>query len=159
MDPDDFELIETLDRKALELHPVWKTYRAGDRPWILSWGVAPARLDTELARFGYCGPEPLFPVLAFDPLPECAELAVAAELRLAAGTVLPGYLLGPLAFGVFTDVEYTFNRGLPRPALRNAERLAAQLGLSHDAIFPIRYRCAVGGPDGHPIRGEIARPW
>jgi len=159
MDPADFELIETLDRKALELHPVWKTYRAGDRPWILSWGVEPAWLDAELERFGYCGPEPLFPVIDCDPLPDRGELAVAAEVRLSSGAVLPGYRLAPLAFGVFADHEYTFNQGLPRFALRNAEHLAAALGISRDEVFPITFRCAVRGPDGRPLVGEIAAPW
>jgi hypothetical protein len=159
MEPDAFALIERLDRKALERHPVWKTYRPGDRPWILSWGVDPAVLDAELERFGYCGPEPLFPVLACDPLPDRSEMAVAAELRLASGAVLPGYLLEPLAFGVFADAEYTFNRGLPRYALQNAERLAAALGISRDEVFPITWRSAVHRPDGRPHSGEIPAPW
>lgn len=159
MDPEDFELIETLDRKAFERHPVWKTYRSGDRSWILSWGVEPAWLDAELERFGYCGPEPLFPVLEYDPLPERGEVAVGVELELASGAVVPGYLLEPLAFGVFADVEYTFNRGLPRFALRNAERLAATLGISRDEVFPVRYRSAVRRSDGSPLEGEIGELW
>jgi len=159
MEPDEFELIETLDRKALERHPVWKTFRAGDRAWILSWGVDPARLDAELERFGYCGPEPLFPVLAYDPLPERSELAVSAQLRIASGAELPGYLLEPLAFGIFGDAEYTFNRGLPRHAFRNAERLAASLGISRDRVFPITWCSEVRGPDGRPLAGEIPAPW
>jgi hypothetical protein len=159
MKPEDFELIETLDRAALERHPVWKTYRPGDRAWVLSWGVEPDWLDGELERFGYCGPEPLFPVLEYDPLPERSEIAVAVELRLASGQVLPGYLLEPLAFGVFAGVEYTFNRGLPRFALRNAERLASELGISRDQVFPIHYRSGVRDHDGRPLEGQITEPW
>jgi hypothetical protein len=121
--------------------------------------VEAGRLDAELERFLYCGPEPLFPVLECEPLPEGREIVVAAEIRLASGVALPGYLLDPLAFGVFTDCEYTFNRGLSRHALQTAERLGAEFGVSRNEVFPLTYRCAVRGPDGRPVVGEIAAPW
>ena len=159
MKPEDFEMVETLDRAALERHPVWKTYRAGDRASILAWGVEPSWLDAELERFGYCGPEPLFPVLECDPLPEGSEIVVAAEIRLASGATLPGYLLEPMAFGVFADSEYTFNRGLSRHALQTAERLGAEFDVSREEIFPMSYRCVVRGTDGRPLVGEIVAPW
>jgi len=121
--------------------------------------VEPGRLDAELERFPYCGPDPLFPVLECEPLPEGNEIVVAAEIRLASGAVLPGYLLEPLAFGVFAGCEYTFNRGLPRHALQTAERLGAEIGVSRDEVFPLSYRCAVRGSDGRPLVGEITAPW
>lgn len=160
MKPREFELIETVDREALARHPVWKTYRPGDRAWILGWGVEPGRLAAELERFGYCGPEPLFPVLECDPWPGgLSEVVVAARMRLSAGLELPGYRIEPLAFGVFHEHEYAFNRGLPSHALRTAERLGAALGIPRAEVFPMTYRCAVRGPDGQPLTGEIAAPW
>ena len=160
MKPESFELIETVDRDALARHPVWKTYRASDRPWILAWGVDPSRLDAQLERLAYCGPAPLFPVLEYAPLAEkCDDLVVAAELRLAAGSLLPGYLLEPLAFGVFADHEYTFNRSLPDHARQMAERLASELGIAREQVFPMTYRSAVHGPGGGPLTGEILAPW
>jgi hypothetical protein len=159
MKPEEFELIERVGPEALARHPVWKTWRSSDRPRVLAWGVDPAALDAALERFGYCGPEPLFPVLECDPLPDDAELVVAARMRLASGHELPGYRMAPLAFGVFTPHEYAFNRGLPRFALQMAERLGAELGIARDEVFPMRWRAPVRAPDGSPLEGEIPAPW
>jgi hypothetical protein len=160
MKPEEFELVERVGPEALARHPVWKTWRVGDRPRVLAWGVDPAALDAALQRFGYCGPEPLFPVLACERLPDRSELFVAARFELASGHVLPGYLLPPLAFGLFaSEHEVAFNRSLPGFARRMADKLAAELGISPDGIFPIRWRSSVRGPEGEPLAGEIAAPW
>jgi hypothetical protein len=160
MEPDAFEMIETLDREALSRHPVWTPFRPADRPWILAWGVAPERLDEQLALYAFCGPEPLFPVLDRERLPARSDLIVAAEVTLSCGVGLPGYVLAPHAWGVFTDrAEFVFNRGLPGASRRSAERLAAALGVLVASVFPMRYRMALPGPDGACAEGEFPAPW
>jgi len=65
----------------------------------------------------------------------------------------------PLAFGVFAKHEYVFNRGLPEYARKVAGRLAAELGVAVEAIFPIAWRAPVQATDGGPLAGEIPAPW
>lgn len=161
MEPDAFEMIETLDREALSRHPVWTPFRPADRPYILAWGVAPERLDEQIALYAFCGPDPLFPVLDRTGLPARPDLIVAAHFELGtSGLELPGYVLAPHAWGVFTDrCEFVFNRGLPGASRRSAERLAAALAVSVQAVFPMRYRSGLPSPDGARSEGEFAAPW
>jgi len=163
MEPDAFEMVETLDREALARHPVWTPFRPSDRPYILAWGVPPERLDQQIALYQFCGPDPLFPVLDGARLPARPDLIVAARLTLGAtGVELLGYVLAPHAWGVFTErAEHVFNRGLPAASRRSAERLATALGLAvaPEALFPMRYRTAPGGADAARSEGEFPAPW
>jgi hypothetical protein len=167
MEPEAFEMVETLDRGALERHPVWTPFRPADRPWILAWGVPPERLDQQIALYQYCGPDPLFPVLDRGRLPARPDLIVAARFTLGAtGAGCPGYVLAPHAWGVFTErSEHVFNRGLPAASRRSAERLLAALGLAvaPEHAFPMRYRTTLPGwtlrprRESSPPPGEPAR--
>ncbi len=160
MQPAGFEMVEMLSPDALERHPVWTPFRPEHRPWILGWGVTPERLDAELERYEYCGPEPLVPVLDCEPLPDREDLIFAATVRLACGRELPGYQMPPLAFGVFAEgQDWSFNRSLPSFARRVAEKLAAALGIQVEGIFPMRWEAPVKGPDGERLSGEIVAPW
>jgi hypothetical protein len=163
MEPEAFEMVESLDREALARHPVWTPFRPADRPWILAWGVPPERLDQQIALYQYCGPEPLFPVLDCGRLPARPDLIVAARFTLGeTGLELPGYVLAPHAWGVFTErAEHVFNRGLPVASRRSAERLVADLALAvaPEALFPMRYRAALAGADTVQSEGEFAAPW
>jgi hypothetical protein len=163
MEPEAFEMVETLDREALARHPVWTPFRPADRPWILAWGVPPERLDQQIALYQYCGPEPLFPVLDRGRLPARPDLIVAARITLGAtGVELPGYVLAPHAWGVFSGGgEHVFNRGLPAASRRSAERLVAALGLAvaPEAVFPMRYRTEPTDAVAAPDEGEFPAPW
>jgi len=158
---DTFEMIETLSRAALERHPVWTHYdKPEDRDVILGWGVPRQALDEEIARYEFCGPQPLYPVLEFDPLPPKDHLIVGATFALANGTTLTGYLLEPHAFGLFVEnQEFCFNRSLASLSDRTAGRLAAALGERPDELFPMRYTTGVRASDGRTIEGEIDRFW
>jgi hypothetical protein len=156
MRPEEFEMRETLDREALERHPIWTPFRKGDRPWILGWGVPAERLDAELERYSYCGLEPLFPVLESERVPDRPDVLVAASVELAAGRRLPGYRLSPWVVGIFAaGREWVFNRGLPAQARRTALDLARALGTAPEAILPLRFRTIVPGPDGLPVEGAF----
>lgn len=154
-----FAMRETLRREDLDRHPVWAPFRAGDRDWILGWGVRPERLDDELERYDYCGPEPLFPVLDLEKIPDREDLVVAARVTLADRSELPGYRLAPHVVGVFAQGrEWVFNRSLPARACSQAAALARALGTSPEGVLPLRYRCRVSAPEGTAIEGVFALP-
>jgi hypothetical protein len=161
IDADTFEMIETITRELLEVHPVWTHYEEPrDRDAILSWGVPVKALDEEISRYEYCGPQPLYPVLRFDPLPRKDHLIVAASFETACGIALPGYLLEPHAFGLFVDDrEFCFNRNLVGLSARTANELESALGEKLERVFPIRYATGLRGHDGRAIEGEIERYW
>jgi len=158
---DTFEMIETLTRDALEVHPVWTHYeKSEDRDTILSWGVPVKALDDELARYEYCGPRPLYPVLQLDPLPSKDHLIVAAAFETACGIALSGYVLDPHAFGLFVgDQEFCFNRNLVGVSARAAAKLGAALADEPGRLFPLRYASRFRSHDGRAIEGEIERYW
>jgi hypothetical protein len=158
---DTFEMIETLTRGALEAHPVWTHFeKADDRDTILGWGVPVSLLDEEIARYEYCGPQPLYPVLQLDPLPQREHLIVAAIFDAACGVELPGYVLEPHAFGLFVgDREFCFNRNLAGISARAAAALASELAEEAERLFPLRYATGFRTHDGRAIEGEIERFW
>jgi hypothetical protein len=158
---DSFEMIETLTREALERHPVWTYYeQSDDRDLILGWGVRGKTIDDEIARYEFCGPQPLYPVLQLDPLPRMPHLIVSVSFRTDCGTSLPGYLLEPHAFGVFIgDREICFNRNLVGRSARAAAELGAALDRDPEHLFPLRYAAGLQTDDGREINGEIERFW
>lgn len=158
---DTFEMIETLTRKALEAHPVWTHYeKSKDRDAILSWGVPVSTLDDEIARYEYCGPQPLYPVLQLDPLPRKEHLIVAAVFEASCGIELPGYVLEPHAFGLFVgDEELCFNRNLKSVSARAAAKLESALAEEPGSLYPLRYASNLRSHDGRVIEGEIERYW
>ena len=158
---DTFEIIETLTRDALETHPVWTHYeKPSDRDAILSWGVSVKALDDEIARYEFCGPQPLYPVLQLDPLPRKEHLIVAAVFEAACGIALPGYVLEPHAFGLFVgDREFCFNRNLVGLSARTAGELESALAEEIERLFPLRYASGLRRHDGGAIEGEIERFW
>ena len=158
---DTFNMIETLTREALEAHPVWTHYeKPRDRDAILSWGVPVTALDDEIARYEYCGPQPLYPVLQLDPLPPTEHLIVAAVFETAGGIALPGYVLEPHAFGLFVgDQEFCFNRNLVGVSARAAAKLGSALAEEPRSLFPLRYASGLRSHDGRTIEGEIQRYW
>jgi len=158
---DTFEMIETLTREALEAHPVWTHYEEpDDRDAILSWGVPVKALDDEIARYEFCGPQPLYPVLQLDPLPRKEHLIVAAVFEAACGITLPGYLLEPHAFGLFVgDREFCFNRNLVGVSARAAAKLGSALAEGPERLFRLRYATGLRRHDGGAIEGEIERFW
>lgn len=160
MKPHEFRMIETLSPEALEEHPVWAPFRPDDRARVLAWGVAPERLDAELERYGYCGLEPLYPVLEPEGLHDPTDHFVAVTAWLACGVELPGYLLEPQAFGVFVaERDFTFNRGLEDFSQRTAGRLAEALGVDAGSVFPLRYRSRVRRAGAARWEGSIDAPW
>jgi hypothetical protein len=158
---EDFEMIETLTREALGAHPVWTHYeKPEDRDAILGWGVPVKALDDEIARYEYCGPQPLYPVLQLDPLPRKEHLIVGAIFNAACGIELPGYVLEPHAFGVFVgDREFCFNRNLVDLSARAAAKLESALAEEAERLFPFRYSTGLRTHDGRAIEGEIERYW
>jgi len=158
---DSFEMIELITREALERHPVWAHYeRSDDHNRILGWGVRGETLDGEIARYEFCGPQPLYPVLQLDPLPRMPHLVVSVSFHTSCGISLPGYLLEPHAFGVFIgDHEICFNRNLRSLAARTAAGLGAALDRDPECLFPLRYAAALRTDDGREISGEIDRFW
>jgi hypothetical protein len=161
IDADSFEMIETLTREALEAHPVWTHYEEPrDREAILSWGVPVKALDDEIARYEYCGPQPLYPVLQLDPLPRKEHLIVGTVFEAACGIALPGYVLEPHAFGLFVgDREFCFNRILVGLSARAAGELESALAEEIERLFPLRYASGLRRHDGGAIEGEIERFW
>jgi len=158
---DTFEMIETLTREALQKHPVWTHYEESeDRNVILGWGVGVKTVDDEIARYEFCGPQPLYPVLQIDPLPRRPHLIVAVTFDTACEIALPGYLLEPHAFGIFIDdQEFCFNRNLIGLSARTAAKLGSTLGEDPERLFPLRYAAGLRAGDGRAIRGEIERYW
>ncbi len=146
---EEFEMRERLAAEDLAWHPVWAPFRAGDRARVLGWGVAPERLDAELERYAYCGPDPLFPVLESEAMPGRADLVVAGSLQFSGGAVLSSaYRIAPHVVGLFVKGrEWVFNRFLPERAERAGRELAAALGLPTDAIFPMHFRGRLPGFD------------
>lgn len=138
--PGDFELIERISREALASHPVWTHYEAdvdGDR--ILAWGVSSTSLAGQEQLFKACGLIPLYPVLDLSALDGDEDVMLAARFRTGSGAEFEGYLLEPLAFGLFHEgEEYSFNRSLPDFSAREAQRLAEAAGIAEDALLPLR---------------------
>lgn len=162
LDAKSFRFIEMFTRDDLAQHPVWHHFDEGrDRARILAWGVAPEQLAREVARFQTCGPEPLYPVLALDALPEVPNLNIAVVLETAGGARLEGYLVEPHAFGVYVgDLEIVFNQQLPARGGRQAQTVADAMGIDVRRLFPLRYRApGVRRLDGRPVEGEIPRYW
>lgn len=154
-------MLEVATREALERHPVWAPYRGEpDRVRILAWGVPPAVLEAELARFDDCGPALLYPVLVPDPVPDTAGVVVAARIVTASGRERTGSALPPHVVSVFAGArELLFNRTLPGLAARQAAALAAALGEPVSALFPLRWTTGLRRPDGTALEGLLDRFW
>jgi hypothetical protein len=154
-------MIETISREALEKHPAWAPYdEEVDRETILAWGVSGEALARELARYEFCGPQPLYPVLRLDPLPAQPHLVIAVSFDAAGGEQLRGYVFAPHAFGVYVGAdEFGFNRNLAGLSARAAARLAAALGTDPERLFPLRYASELRAADGSAIAGEISAFW
>ena len=143
-----FELIERVSPEAFLRHPIWAHYEAEvDRSRLLDEGVPARVLDSAEERFLQCGLVPLYPVLEPGPPDSPSDrlgqldLLVASQFVSASGQTLQGYLLDPLAFGVFhEDKEFSFNRSLPDFSAREAGRLAESLGITTDTLFPLQAR-------------------
>jgi hypothetical protein len=154
-------MIESISRAALERHPAWAHLESPeDRETILGWGVAPGIADREIARFEFCGPQPLYPVLKLYPLPPQRHLLLGVTFSSDSGIRCPGYLLEPHAFGLFVgDREFCLNRHLAGLSKRIAVRLATALGTAPERLFPLRYESALRRHDGSEIRGTLERFW
>ena len=141
IDAAGFRMIELLSQRDLEAHPIWADFHdERDRARILSWGVAEARLESEIERYDYCGRAPLFPVLDLAAVGEVASPSVALRFELPDGRSLPGYCVGDAAFGVYSGGdEFCLNPSLPARARAELERLAAALGVEGSPPGPIRY--------------------
>jgi hypothetical protein len=161
IDADSFEMIETVTREALERHPVWAHFESpSDRSKILGCGVAPERVDAEIARYEFCGPPPLYPVLQLEPLPPLRHLIHAVEYVSAEGLRFEGYFLAPNAFGLFADErEFCLNQDLGSLSGRVAARFATAVGSTVDALFPLQYRARFVSGDGTRLGGSLERFW
>jgi hypothetical protein len=161
IDATSFAMVDTLRHQDIERHPVWGRYAEPDgRSRVLGWGVSEAALDAEIARFEYCGTQPLYPILEFDPLPRIGHLIVAARFVAASETNLTGYLLEPHAFGFFVgEREFCFNRQLVGAAAITARKLSEVLAEPADGLFPVRYETGLRSHDGRTVEGEIRRYW
>jgi hypothetical protein len=127
---------------------------------LIGWGIAGEVVDREAARYEYCGHQPLYPVLALDPLPPQSHLIVQMTFLAASGGSLQGYLLAPHAFGIFANGrEFCFNRNLPTLAARIAAELEKALATVSPPIFPLRYTSDLRNDAGDPIAGEIPSFW
>jgi hypothetical protein len=162
--PDDFYLIEYFTRGDLDRHPVWRHFdEVRDREQVLQWKVAEDRLDAEVEKFRYCGTEPLYPVLALDPLPAFAGLTIRVSFLIphADGERrLDGYLIDPHVFGIFVDErQFILNENLPDAAARQAAALADAVGADAGELFPLRYESEWVRADGRRVEGEIERFW
>jgi hypothetical protein len=162
--PDDFYLIEYFTRADLDRHPVWHHFDVvSDREHVLQWKVGAERLDAEVEKFRYCGTEPLYPVLALDPLPDFAGLTIRVTyvIPLATGERrLDGYLIDPHVFGILVDErQYIINENLPDAAARQAAALADAVGTDAGALFPLRYESEWVRADGSRVEGQIERFW
>jgi len=159
--PDRFEMIETISADALAKHPVWAHYEsAGDREVLLGWGVAPAVADREIDRYAFCGPAPLFPVLALHPIPPLRHLLIGVTFELPAGRRCSGYLLTPHGYGLFVGGrEFCLNRTLAGHSARVAAELATAVDSSVEELFPLRYESPLQASGGEAIRGAIERFW
>ena len=139
--PAEFRMIELLTLEDLEAHPVWADFHEGaDRTRILSWGVAPHRLNAEIERYHYCGRAPLYPVLDLAAALEVASPSVGLRITFPGGQSLPGYRVGDAAFCVYLgDDEYCLNPSLPARARAELERLAAALGCEPGTLACLHY--------------------
>jgi hypothetical protein len=158
---DTFCMTDAVGRARLGEHPAWAAYRgAQDRGEILAWGVPEDRLDAELEKYEYCGTGISYPVLAPDPLPERPGLVLAARFTTGTGNEIDGYVVDARVFGLFLDGrELCFNRTLPGRAEGEAERLAACLGVTAEALFPLRYRTGLRDASGREVAGELEAFW
>jgi hypothetical protein len=160
--PREFELIERISREALASHPAWMHYdEKVDAERIQAWGVSRDHLASLTKPFESCGLIPLYPVLDLESLDKEDRVMLAAHFGNGAGLEFDGYLLEPLAFGLFHESEeYSFNRSLPGFSAREARRLATAAGVGEDELLPFRFeldpRLATPGEAGH---GEIDRYW
>jgi hypothetical protein len=161
LDSKTFRFVEMFTRSDLEVHPVWRHYdESRDRSLILAWGVGGERLDREVAKFKFCGPHPLYPVLQLDPLPDGSDMNIRVQLVTSNDCRLDGYVIDPHAVGVFAaDREFCFNRNLPGAAGRQAAKLAAALGATVEELFPLSYRADFVRADGSAIEGKLGRYW
>ena len=161
IEPESFEMIESVSHEALEKHPVWAHFEdPADRTTIAGWGVDPGRLEEEIARYDHCGTQPLYPVLQVDPLPPIRHLIVAATFDSNTDICCAGYLLAPHAFGIFVgDREYCLNRNLAALSARIAASLAEALDARVDDLFPFRYESRLTAHDGNVLRGTLDRFW
>ncbi len=161
MQTENFEMRDVVGREALEEHPLWAPLKGDeDREMILGWGVAAERLDEEIDRFAYCGTDPLFPILQFDPLPEIGGMVLAATFEAPNGRKLHGYVMGSGTFGVFAENrEFTFNRSLPEAGAFAARRLGQVLEVGWRDLFPLRYHTGFRSADGREIEGAFLPFW
>jgi len=161
IDPDSFEMIERVSRQALERHPAWAPFEsADDRERILDWGVDAKHLDDEIARFEFCGPSALYPVLQLDPLPPLRHLIIAVDYESDAGVRCSGYWFEPNAHGLFVgDREFCLNRSLAELSGRVATRFAAALDTTVAELFPLRYRSSFATSGDAQTRGSLERFW
>ncbi len=130
-----FELIERVSEEAFARHPIWAHYEPEvDRERLLTEGISADLLDAAEERFLACGLVPLYPAKETH-----SDLVMAAHFDTASGLTLQGYLIEPLAFGIFHEgKEYSFNRSLMDFSAREAQRLAEALGSEVGDLFPLR---------------------
>ena len=156
-----FEMRDVVGPDALAEHPVWAPFKGDeDREMILSWGVTAERLDEEIDRFAYCGTDPVFPILALDPLPEIGGMVLVVTFEAKSGGKLCGYLMETGAFGLFVEQrEFSFNPSLPAAGGRVAGRLGEALSAEWRDLFPLRYRTGYRRADGREIEGSLEPFW
>jgi len=156
----EFRMAEMVGRPELMDHPVWADFQGDrDRERILSWGVAEARLDAELAHYDYCGRSPLYPVIDLACTSDLPSPTVALRVVLPGGATAGGYRIGDRVLGVYLgDDEYCLNPNLPARARAEVERLARALGCAPDALEALRYESSMAlGPQGkiHGVFGLL----
>ena len=162
--PEDFHLIEYFTRGDLERHPVWRHFDEGrDRAQVIEWGVPAERVDEEVEKFRYCGTEPLYPVLALDPLPSIDDLTI--RVTYVADTSdgverLDGYVIDPSAYGIYLgERQFILNENLPDAAGRQASALAAALATDLEALFPLPYESPWTLANARRVEGQVACFW
>ena len=147
----EFRMTELVTRRDLASHPVWADFHGDpDRERILSWGVTPSQLESELDRYGYCGRSPLYPVIDLNCARDLPSVTVELEVALPSGVTAAGYWIRGGVLGVYLNGdEYCFNASLPARMRAEAWRLGRAIGCTGEDLAVIRYESSVAlGPEG-----------
>lgn len=152
-------LMSQLSKRHFDLHPIWSEYYDfEEREEIVSWGVNREWLEQELENIHTGNDHCAYPILRPYPLPERMRLYIKALFVAANGMRLDGYVMNDDAFVVTLfaeDDDHVFSR---HPALADLNAvelgiLRKAIGLSDDAIFPLKYETDFFGSNDALIAG------